>query len=751
MKVPSVKISGTFVRYFVSFLVIFFIPLAFSYVAFNIHYINLYKQEVFNNSTSQVINMKNAFDFQLDQISSLTKQFTMDKEFQPGFNTDEFNRLDTVKRLNSYNAVNDFIFEVIYFQKNLNTAVSSQHILQLDTMDSFYFHYIGWPASEIRENLFNIKAPVWRPFETIEMADKTRLEVLTYIYPFIYSSAGSSNLFLFQIERESFEKTLGMDNKKNINIIFDNTGNLIYSSVNNPEKYYDILKPYTAASPGSVQREEVGKLFIASAVSEKNGWKFFTLLPSENVLEKVKSLQRNYVLINILLFLLGSILIFAFTTVNYNPLKALVVFIERNLGSYVNAGNDIDKVKKALNYLDESNHVLKEKLGNSAGLVKPSLLWSLLCDKFGSSADFNHEASVYGICYQKPCFFIAIFSFNHQNAQPNAHLMEDRFITFIEGRLQPNFDAYGFKNPDNNFFIFVCSSIDENNSFLCDTFSQIIEELHSKFGLLSKVGISSFAQDISILYRKYIEAIHTIEYLNSEKECSLVFYSKEMFDYNMNYPGEEIEELRKALISFDVTAFNSIFLMLQNIVENSKLSMFMKICICYDIINTIIKTLLVIEKDAARILQKYNHILYDRNKTLDKLAEILNSICADVTEYMSGAVDYKENNLIDNIKTYIEVHLLDQDFSLQKVADYFQLSLSNLSHYYKANTGQLLSEYAADMKMNYAKDLLKNTDTSLNEIMHKTGYTSMSSFIRKFKGHSGTTPGEYRAIFRKNG
>lgn len=46
--------------------------------------------------------------------------------------------------------------------------------------------------------------------------------------------------------------------------------------------------------------------------------------------------------------------------------------------------------------------------------------------------------------------------------------------------------------------------------------------------------------------------------------------------------------------------------------------------------------------------------------------------------------------------------------------------------------------------MEKAKDLLKNSDLSVNDIANEVGYYSVPSFIRKFKEIEQITPGKYK-------
>jgi len=83
------------------------------------------------------------------------------------------------------------------------------------------------------------------------------------------------------------------------------------------------------------------------------------------------------------------------------------------------------------------------------------------------------------------------------------------------------------------------------------------------------------------------------------------------------------------------------------------------------------------------------------------------------------------------------------------VADKFQMSISNLSHQFKALTNRNISEYITKGKLEYIRDLLLNTDYSVQKIADMLGYSQTASFIRRFKQHYGMTPVEYRNMYQK--
>ena len=62
----------------------------------------------------------------------------------------------------------------------------------------------------------------------------------------------------------------------------------------------------------------------------------------------------------------------------------------------------------------------------------------------------------------------------------------------------------------------------------------------------------------------------------------------------------------------------------------------------------------------------------------------------------------------------------------------------------KKEMNQNFSEYLWTLRLEKAKELLNNTDMSIDEISIAVGYFNTSSFRRKFKQDTGLTPSQYR-------
>jgi len=96
------------------------------------------------------------------------------------------------------------------------------------------------------------------------------------------------------------------------------------------------------------------------------------------------------------------------------------------------------------------------------------------------------------------------------------------------------------------------------------------------------------------------------------------------------------------------------------------------------------------------------------------------------------------------VTTYIDENITNYELSVSMLADYFNISISNLSHQFKAQMNCTISSYITEKRFEYASELLLGTDYTVNTIAELLGYSQARSFIRKFRQYYGMTPTEYR-------
>ncbi|GAB6928845.1 hypothetical protein JCM10914A_28280 [Paenibacillus sp. JCM 10914] len=87
---------------------------------------------------------------------------------------------------------------------------------------------------------------------------------------------------------------------------------------------------------------------------------------------------------------------------------------------------------------------------------------------------------------------------------------------------------------------------------------------------------------------------------------------------------------------------------------------------------------------------------------------------------------------------------LHQRITLDEVAGFLHLNSSYFSRMFKKETGVTFIEYVTRMKMERAKEQLRQTGRTVAEICEGLAYDNVSYFIKTFKANSGATPSEFR-------
>lgn len=83
---------------------------------------------------------------------------------------------------------------------------------------------------------------------------------------------------------------------------------------------------------------------------------------------------------------------------------------------------------------------------------------------------------------------------------------------------------------------------------------------------------------------------------------------------------------------------------------------------------------------------------------------------------------------------------LDQDISLEVLAQTVNVSPSHLRRLFKQATGMAPHQYLIHLRVNRAKELLLTRGFSVNEVAAEVGFADQSHLHRHFKRIFGVTP-----------
>ena len=127
--------------------------------------------------------------------------------------------------------------------------------------------------------------------------------------------------------------------------------------------------------------------------------------------------------------------------------------------------------------------------------------------------------------------------------------------------------------------------------------------------------------------------------------------------------------------------------------------------------------------------------------SIDQLFEMVKSFF----EKKTGEDIPITNELVKKILTFIDDRFTE-DILLSFLSRKFNVSLGYLSALIKRKTGKTYTEYMISKRLQLAKELLKDTSLSIDEIVQRVGYKDYFYFNKLFKKYVGITPSKYRKI-----
>ncbi|GIP21086.1 AraC family transcriptional regulator [Paenibacillus sp. J22TS3] len=141
------------------------------------------------------------------------------------------------------------------------------------------------------------------------------------------------------------------------------------------------------------------------------------------------------------------------------------------------------------------------------------------------------------------------------------------------------------------------------------------------------------------------------------------------------------------------------------------------------------------------------HQLLERYSTLSEFQDWLEGIVttlASETE-VPKFLNRKEEIVLE-IKEYVDSHLQDTQLSIEQVADNFSFSVSYIRQLFKEIMNVSLSEYILQERIERVKEKLVSSQLSVLEIADQCGFISKGHFFSAFKKFTKLTPKQYREI-----
>lgn len=272
---------------------------------------------------------------------------------------------------------------------------------------------------------------------------------------------------------------------------------------------------------------------------------------------------------------------------------------------------------------------------------------------------------------------------------------------------------------------------------------KLSRELRRLFDAWFRIGIGTI-HSLDDLALSYNEAMRSLAYNRSDSVVHVNDLSLQR-SYEDDYPVETEKALFKSIEEGNVSRaafYAGAFFdwMLEKHIQNES-----------DIKLKVLELVMSAEKigfESGGMVYRFNM----RSEYLDtvmnmrsyqELSEWFRSRISDICR---SIFTKKEENTVDIIRSAQDYILANynKDLILDDVSKELQISPYYFSKLFKKRTGSTFIEYLTNVRIERAKEFLRNTNKSMKEICLDVGYSDANYFSRTFKKNVGVTPSEYK-------
>lgn len=139
-------------------------------------------------------------------------------------------------------------------------------------------------------------------------------------------------------------------------------------------------------------------------------------------------------------------------------------------------------------------------------------------------------------------------------------------------------------------------------------------------------------------------------------------------------------------------------------------------------------------------------VIANRCSSIDQLFIYLSFMIEESLKAIIEDKKQMETKPIRIVKQHIQQNFM-KSISLEEVSNLVGFNPTYFSSLFKKVSGSNFVDYLSEIRMNNAKELLRETNLSVATICEQVGYSDLKHFTKSFKKNTGIKPSEFRKLY----
>lgn len=666
-----------------------------------------------------------------------------------------------VTQLLSNTVLSNTTFESVYiYLKNSNLIVSNSTVC---TPEDFYYqnyHYTDWDYKAWRALMEEQHFMRFIPEQTVTSyisgkGEKKKVISLLLSLP-LGLSDGSQGVLVASIDSQRLKSLLSEANILNASTLFimDTQSKVLLSIGDDAILRTAASYPFKEADSLDVSLDG-SNVILSNVRSSVNSWRYVSVIPQESFMQPINQIQFLLLCFALPLLLIGVIMAFWLASKTFRPIKTTAAILREQYqgdGGVPATRNELDYIHFMAKTTFGSISALRTELTEQLPVIKANLLLRLLKGDFSEEENLSEQLRKAGLLFPHPYFAVMpvhVDEFSEDSYEERS-LMKFVIGNIVKYSLEGEGEAFQVDLDRERLALILNlkgppQRVDE---IIEKTGRQAIDVTSVHFRTVITMAVGSLAEDVKEVHRSYRQGLQALEYQQFKAKGQILFFEGAVFPaHTYSYTLETEMQLIQSIRSGNYERVERIFdqVCSENF-SNDHFPQKMIPCLYFDVMSTGFKVLSELGIDMELVFgsgeNPYERLLSCKNA--EEMQAALKPIYKKICDYISDHLKRRNSQLIDQLCDYIKANSSLPQIGLATVAAAFGMNPNYLSGYFKERTGENFMDYLNLLRINQVKVLLRESDTSLQIIAEKTGYSNSSVLIRNFKKYAGMTPGEFR-------
>ncbi len=543
--------------------------------------------------------------------------------------------------------------------------------------------------------------------------------------------------------------------------IINSSGNIVAGKVNDVKLSAADYEKMVNGS-GNIQKTlKDGKSVIISYTSSRiNDWKYIIITPELVFWQKAQYIENIMLGSVIFCMLLGGGMAYFFLRKNYSPLRDIAAYFKKHLLSNNNEGdNEYKLIRDVFEETLEQKEKILKRLEQQNTVIKTNYLADLLKGK-NKIVPVHEFLSTYDIVFKYNHFTVMVIYIENMDEEfwlkdfarsINIYDLSKFIITNVVEELLNRSSCAYLAEVDDMLACLINIAPDRDYKEELDT---VVKEaglfLEQNYRIRTSFAVGNLYGDFDRISGAYAEAIEAMEYLQVMGINHTVFYSDISTETESRYyyPVEKEYQLINCIKAADYKEASRILeeIIQRNTVNNTP-SLGIARCLMSDLISTVLKAVNEIEKlDDKNYFETINPVgELMKCRTVPEIRHKMLQILKDSCDYLSKNSSQTNHRIRDMIVSIIENNYSDPNLGIGSIADELEKNGQYISRVFKEQSGDSIVDYVNKIRIQKAKELLKENKWNQEEISNRVGFTNVRTFQRAYKKQEGTSPGRVKA------